>query len=40
MHGQREYKCDGCGKPFTSAGNLERHISAIHSDGLRSAARI
>ena len=28
--GQRNQKCDYCGKYFTESGSLKRHIKAIH----------
>ena len=28
--GQKDFKCDPCGKSFTSAGYLRKHIKTIH----------
>ena len=30
--GQRNYKCDFCGKLFTESGNLKNHIKSIHEE--------
>ena len=27
---QKDYKCDSCGKLFSQAGDLKRHIGKIH----------
>ena len=28
--GHKDFKCDSCGKSFTQAGNLGRHIKNVH----------
>ena len=31
MHeGQKDYKCNSCGKLFSESGNLKRHIHTVH----------
>ena len=28
---QKDHKCDSCGKAFSKAGNLKRHINSAHN---------
>ena len=30
-NGQKDHKCDSCGKAFSLAGVLKRHINAVHN---------
>ena len=30
QEGQRNYKCDSCGKSFTQSGDLNKHIKTLH----------
>ena len=29
-NGQKEHKCDSCGKSFSQVGNLKSHINYVH----------
>ena len=30
-NGQKDHKCDSCGKAFSQAGNLKTHIDLVHN---------
>ena len=30
-NGQKDHKCDTCGKLFSIIGNLSRHINSVHN---------
>ena len=30
-NGQKDHKCDSCGKAFSRAGHLKRHIDSVHN---------
>ena len=30
MKGQKDFKCESCGKSFSQTGDLKRHINTIH----------
>ena len=32
---KKDHKCDSCGKAFSFAGDLKRHIKAVHNNGLK-----
>ena len=29
--GQKDHKCDSCGKAFSEAGKLKKHINSVHN---------
>ena len=30
-NGQKDHKCDYCGKTYSQAGDLKRHINLVHN---------
>ena len=31
-NGQKDHKCDSCGKAFSRPGHLKKHIKAVHDN--------
>ena len=31
LNGQKDHKCNSCGKSYSEAGTLKKHINAVHN---------